>query len=291
MKWRLFFRFLAVVMLGFLAFALFIVLQIPSEAKLKGCLTASMNEVELCPGSKSYAPLRQISPYVAKAIVISEDADFWNHEGFDWEELEKSFQENWETGTYKRGGSTITQQLAKNLFLSKRKSLLRKGIEALITARIEKVLTKNEIIERYLNVVEFGPKVYGIKAAARYYFNKSPAEVDLLESAFLAMLLPNPVKYSVSFRKKELTPFARKRVKRILRDLGRTGRVPMSEANAALARVDWVFKPAPEDDLLFSEEELDAMANDSGEDLEPSATDLESQPVDPELEKELMMEN
>lgn len=291
MKWRLFFRFLAVISLAFLAFALFIVLQIPSEKTLKGCLTASMNEVELCPGSKSYASLRQISPYVVKAVVISEDADFWNHQGFDWEELEKSFQENWETGSYKRGGSTITQQLAKNLFLSKRKSLVRKGIEALITWRIEKVLTKKEIIERYLNVVELGPKIYGIKAAAKYYFNKSPGEVDLLESAFLAMLLPSPVKYSVSFRKKELTPFARKRVKRILRDLGRTGRVPMAEANAALARVDWVFKPAPEDDLLFSDEELEAISDEPIRDLEPSPTDAESQPVDPELEKELMMEN
>lgn len=290
MKWKILLRFFVTVFLGLLAFALFIVLQIPSDATIKGCLRATMNDVELCPGSNSYVPLKRISPYVAKAVIISEDADFWNHQGFDWEELEKSFHENWESGTYKRGGSTISQQLAKNLFLSKRKSLLRKGIEALITWRIEKVLTKNEIIERYLNVVELGPDIYGIKAAAKYYFNKSPAEVDLLESAFLAMLLPSPVKYSVSFKKKELTPFARKRVKRILHDLGRTGRVPMAEAHASLARVDWVFKPAPEDDLFFSDEELDAL-NEIPMDEVPTESDLEYQTVDPDLEKELMIEN
>lgn len=249
---RAFLIFFSVVLFSVLAVALWVFLQIPSEKELKGCIVTKMYEVNLCPGSKDYVPLRQISPYLQRAIVASEDGSFWTHNGFDWEALEKSARENWEKGVYKRGGSTITQQLAKNMFLTKNKTLARKGIEALITVKIEKTLSKKEILERYLNVVEFGKGIYGVKAAARFYFKKSPAELDLVESAFLAMVLPNPVKYSRSHSQKSLTPFAHRRIRKIISDMARNGRVSADEADAALAKATWMFgeppPPAPEED-------------------------------------------
>ncbi len=247
-------------------FALYIFLQIPSDKEIRGCLTTKMYEVHLCPGSAAYTSLRQISPYLQKIIVLTEDSNFWTHNGFDWDSIEKSAKENWEKGVYKRGGSTITQQLAKNMFLSKNKSLFRKGIEALITTRIEKALTKKEILERYLNVVEFGKNIYGVKAAAKFYFKKSPAELDVVESAFLAMVLPNPTKYSRSFFKKELTSFARKRISQIVGNMYHYNRISQTEYDIAMTQLEG---------FLGSGLAIDAV---------PTATDSESPMTLEELE-------
>lgn len=247
-----------------LMFCVYVLLQIPSEKEIRGCMTTKMYHVSLCPGSKDYVPLGAISAYMQRAVVISEDANFWNHKGFDWEELEKSARENWEKGEYKRGGSTITQQLAKNMFLSKDKSITRKLVEALITGEIEKALKKKEILERYLNVVEFGKGTFGVKAAASYYFKKSPSELSLVESAFLTMLLPSPQKYARSFHQKTLTKFAQKRVRRIVTDLERTGKVSQEEAGAALAQMDTIFRGEAEEGAasLPDEESPDTGAED-----------------------------
>lgn len=218
--------------------ALWVFWQIPSEKEIKGCLVTQMYGVNLCPGSKDYVPLNRISPNIQRAVIMSEDASFYTHHGFDWESLEKSARENWAKGQFKRGGSTISQQLAKNMFLTKDKTLVRKGIEALITMKIEKTLTKKEILERYLNVVEFGRGIFGVKNAARIYFNKSPAELDVTESAFLAMILPSPVKYSRSFHQKALTPFARRRIQRILNDMQKTGKIGPDEYVNGLDRME-----------------------------------------------------
>lgn len=232
----------AVLFFVILMFGVYVLLQIPSEKEIRGCMTTKMYHVSLCPSSKDYVPLGAISAYMQRAVVISEDANFWNHKGFDWEELEKSARENWEKGEYKRGGSTITQQLAKNMFLSKDKSITRKLVEALITSELEKTLKKKEILERYLNVVEFGKGTFGVKAAASYYFKKSPAELSLVESAFLTMLLPSPQKYARSFHQKSLTKFAARRIHRIVNDLQKTGKVSEDEAAAAIAQMDTIFR-------------------------------------------------
>jgi monofunctional biosynthetic peptidoglycan transglycosylase len=178
-------------------------------------------------------PLKQISPYLQKTVVLSEDSSFWTNQGFDFQEMQNSFKQNMEKGKFVRGGSTITQQLAKNLFLNKEKTLTRKALEAIITIRIDKVLSKREILERYLNVVQFGRNLYGVKAAAEFYFKKEPAELDLVESAFLTMLLPNPDIYSKSFYKKELTPFAEKRINELIDRLYRYSRISESEYDSA----------------------------------------------------------
>ena len=215
--------------------------QIPSEKFIRGCFTTQMYQVELCPQGPNYVPLKSISPFMQKTLLLAEDSTFYQHKGFDWESIEKSAQENLQRGTYKRGGSTLTQQLAKNLFLTKDKTLTRKALEAVLTLKLEQVLSKSEILERYLNVVEFGKDIYGIKAAARHYFSKSPSQLDLAESAFLVMLLPNPVKYSTSFHRKELTAFARNRIETLITNMYQYHRVTQTDYDVALARIDNLF--------------------------------------------------
>ncbi len=219
----------------FTAFAAYVFWKVPSDKTIKGCFTTSMYQVYLCPGSKNYVPLKQISPYVIKAILSTEDSAFFSHDGFDWEQMENSFKKNIEKKGFYRGGSTITQQLAKNLFLSKEKSILRKVVEAAITRKLETVLSKPQILERYMNVVQFDKNVFGVKAAAEHYFHKAPSQLNLMESAFLAFLLPNPEKYSRSFHQKQLTPYAHKRLKQIIFNLYSAHRVSEEEYQGALA--------------------------------------------------------
>lgn len=142
-----------------------------------------------------WVPLDQISPYLIKAVLIAEDDKFWSHEGFDYEAIQKAIEKDLKTKKFKFGGSTISQQLARNLYLSPRKSLLRKLREALITWKMEKVLSKKRILELYLNVVEWGEGIFGIEAASRHYYGKPSSDLSPMESARLASVLPNPKRY------------------------------------------------------------------------------------------------
>jgi monofunctional biosynthetic peptidoglycan transglycosylase len=139
-----------------------------------------------------WVPYKKISMNLKRALVASEDANFIEHEGFDWEALQKAYEKNLKKGKVVAGGSTISQQLAKNLFLSGRRSLLRKAQEAVITVMIESVMSKRRIFEIYLNIIEWGNGVFGAEAAARYYFRKGAAELDAFEAAKLAAMVPNP---------------------------------------------------------------------------------------------------
>lgn len=172
---------------------------------------------------KNWAPLKQISTYGKWAIIFSEDWSFYEHEGLDIEQMKVAVNEMLEEKRF-RGASTITQQMVKNVFLSQSRSVWRKIHEIILAQKVEKVLTKQKILEVYLNVIEFGPNVYGIRNASYHYFKKHPSGLTPREAAFLAMLLPSPKKYSVSFKNRRLTRFAQKRVNAILRKL-RMGRV------------------------------------------------------------------
>lgn len=143
-----------------------------------------------------WVPLSNISPYLIKAVLIAEDDKFWNHEGFDYEAIQKALEKDLKAKKFKFGGSTITQQLARNLYLSPEKSLIRKISEAVLTWRMEKVLSKKRILELYLNGVEWGEGIFGIEAASRHYFGKPSSELTPEEAARLASVLPNPRKYS-----------------------------------------------------------------------------------------------
>lgn len=144
---------------------------------------------------QTWVPLARISPYLRRAVVVGEDAMFYSHEGFDWEGIKAAAVKNLKQGTLHRGGSTITQQLAKNLYLSPKKTMLRKIREALITRELERHLTKKRILEIYLNVVEWGHNVYGAEAAARHHFKKSARALTRREAALLAAMLPSPRKH------------------------------------------------------------------------------------------------
>ena len=150
------------------------------------------------------------------AILISEDWAFYSHPGYDESQIREAIEESIESGKLKRGASTITQQVVKNVYLSQEKSIIRKIREIWLATKIEKVLGKKRIFEIYLNIAEWGEGVFGIRDASRRYFNKSPSELSAKEGAFLAMLLPSPKKYSVSYRKKTLTRYARRIIHSIL---------------------------------------------------------------------------
>jgi monofunctional biosynthetic peptidoglycan transglycosylase len=174
---------------------------------------------ELLKLSKNWTPIDQISTVAKWAIVISEDWAFYEHNGIDFNQLEIVIEESLEEKELVRGASTITQQVAKNLYLSNERSLFRKIKEAIIAYKLERNLSKEVILAHYLNLIHLGEGIHGIKQASRHYFNKSPSNLSAREGAFLAMLLPSPVKYSTSFRKKELTPFATKIIESVLKKL------------------------------------------------------------------------
>lgn len=139
-----------------------------------------------------WVPYDRISPHLKRAIVAAEDSKFLNHEGFDIEGIQHAVEKNLKKGKLVAGGSTISQQLAKNLFLSGDRSFIRKGQEAIITLMIESTWSKRRILEVYLNVIEWGNGVYGAEAAARRYFKTSAANLNARQAAQLAAMVPNP---------------------------------------------------------------------------------------------------
>jgi len=156
---------------------------------------------------QQWVPYERISLNLKRAVIAAEDQKFLDHEGFDWEQMEKAFEANQRRGRIRRGGSTISQQLAKNLFLSAERSYLRKGEEAILTTMIELLLEKRRILEIYLNVIEWGDGLYGAEAAARYYYGASAASLNLEQSTRLAAMIPNPRYYY----RRGVTPYLEQR--------------------------------------------------------------------------------
>ncbi len=146
---------------------------------------------------QKWVPLSRISPFLVKAVLIAEDDKFWSHSGFDVDAIQKALEKDLKAKKLKFGGSTISQQLAKNLYLSPSKNPLRKIREAVITWRLERELSKKRILELYLNVAEWGEGVFGVEAASQRYFGKAAAALGAEESARLALVLPNPRRFRV----------------------------------------------------------------------------------------------
>lgn len=249
--------------------------NIPSIANINDCFTTSMFQVELCPKSGNYVRYGNLPKHLVASLIAAEDATFFFHKGFDWEEIQDSFEKSMDAGRWVRGGSTLTQQLAKNLYLSKEKSLVRKLKEFFIAKQIEEKLTKPQIIEKYLNVVEFSKGVYGIQKGAYHYFQKSPSELTPAESAYLVSLLPNPIKYSSAFHaRKELSRFNKRRVSSILYILKVQGKISEEDYNYEVARAEiGLWTPyAPE--VMFTAED----ASGSVDGTEPAGENPEESP-------------
>jgi monofunctional biosynthetic peptidoglycan transglycosylase len=181
-------------------------------------ITNSINSVQNNKGN--WTELKNVNRDLLYAIVLSEDAQFFHHDGIDYDALIAALAENIKTHEWRFGASTISQQTAKNLYLTSSKTLSRKLQEVLITYRLEDALSKNEILEIYFNLVEFGPGLYGIGNACAYYFNKLPADIDAAEGAYLALLMPSPRKYHYTlFQNDNWSPALMKKHQRILRDM------------------------------------------------------------------------
>ena len=146
---------------------------------------------------RHWIPLKSMSPHLVRSVIAAEDARFCEHHGFDFEAIRNAMATNSRGGKV-RGGSTISQQTAKNVFLWPGRTWVRKALEAWITVYIEAIWDKKRILEVYLNVVEWGPGIYGAEAASRYHFHKSAGALDAREAALLATVLPSPLKWSAS---------------------------------------------------------------------------------------------
>jgi monofunctional biosynthetic peptidoglycan transglycosylase len=160
--------------------------------------TAFMERYLEKPGAKvrhAWVPYERISEHLKRAVIAAEDARFLDHEGFDWEAIQQAMQKNERRGKVVAGASTISQQLAKNLFLSGERSWLRKGEEAAITWMMERTLSKRRILELYLNVAEWGEGVFGVEAAARHHFGVPAAALGPEQAVWLAAILPSPRRY------------------------------------------------------------------------------------------------
>lgn len=210
LMWLLRAASITILVLG--SYTTWVVVSTPNALAIKSCLITKYYKVSLCEKNKNYVYVSRVGGYLKNLILIAEDAGFYYHNGFDWKELKKSFESNLSLRRIARGGSTITQQLAKNVFLPFDKTFTRKFREAIITRDLEQLLTKHQILEKYLNVIEFGPHIYGVGQASMHYFNKTADQLNLLESAFLTYLIPNPKDHYRTFKNKKLTPYARKRI-------------------------------------------------------------------------------
>ena len=201
--WRWTRRALLALVLVFVAWHVWLLGQVlwwkwvpPSETSFMSLRLDELNEKK--PDAElryRWVPYEQISLHLKRAVVAAEDDKFVDHEGFDWDGIQKAIEKNQKKGKAVAGGSTISQQLAKNLFLSPSRSYFRKAEEAIITVMIEALWDKRRILEVYLNVVEWGNGIFGCEAAAQRYYRLPAAQLGPAQAARLAVMLPNPRKY------------------------------------------------------------------------------------------------
>lgn len=195
-------------------------------------------EMETGPGSAQWTPISEISPFFVHAVLGHEDAGFFRHEGFSTSSIRLALVRNLRQGRYVYGASTITMQLVKNVFLRREKTLARKVQEVLLTWWLESVMEKARILELYLNVIEYGPQVYGIRAAAQHYFGRLPSELGPAQSAYLATILPNPKAFHSHYEEDALPARHRRRTERFLRTLGSRGRYDQLAVDSAIADLE-----------------------------------------------------
>jgi monofunctional biosynthetic peptidoglycan transglycosylase len=199
-------RLLVALLIAAAAYGAYVVLGLPSPSRVRSLATTNPAATALmrqreeearragrqARRAQAWVPLGRVSRHLIRAVLASEDQKFFGHDGVDWEALQKSVDEDRKKGRFARGGSTITQQLAKNLFFSTQKTLTRKLRELVAARWLEQDLSKRRILELYLNVIEWGDGIYGCEAAARHWYGKGAADLDEGEAAGLAAMIPNP---------------------------------------------------------------------------------------------------
>lgn len=190
--------------------------------------------VDVGPDEKDWTPYDRVSKNLLNAIIASEDGRFYTHHGLDLAEIKHSIDTNIKRRRYARGGSTITQQVVKMAFLSREKTLIRKSREAIGAVLLESVLSKDEIITWYVNLVEFGDSIYGARAAAQSYFGTKPDLLTIEQAVQLAMILPNPGKWSKGLRTRSLTDFGHRRFAAIVIRMEKQGHLTTTQRDHAL---------------------------------------------------------
>jgi membrane peptidoglycan carboxypeptidase len=194
----------------------------------------TLGETTTGPGTPAWTALDDISPFMVAAVLTTEDGAFYKHKGFNHSAIRSSVQANLKARRFVRGASTITMQLAKNLFLARDKALSRKIEEVILTDYLEQVFRKDDMMELYLNVIEFGPDVYGVTQAADYYFGRKPEELNVGECFFLASLLPSPIRYGKLREKGEISETWMRHLKALMEIAARNGKITHAELEDGL---------------------------------------------------------
>jgi len=255
---------MAIAMLALLVDAF---LNVPDFKELKGSVEMptyrnhqKVGTRMIGPKAPGWVPISQVSDNLIWAVVSSEDTSYFSHEGVDYHELREALKKDLKEGRFVRGGSTITQQVVKNIYLGRQKTLWRKLKEFIWARELSRQLTKGEVLALYLNLAEWGPGVYGVGQATQYYFGLKPYELSAKQAAYLAMLLPAPTKYHTYFVKKELTQWANRRVGQILRIMLKMKWLDEGNYGLALSEPLWgntgvlVASPADEDSSLENDD-------------------------------------
>lgn len=196
--------------------------------------TGKIFPFDVGPKNKNYVRLPEISKFLRSSVLALEDAKFYDHRGIDYDEVLNALS-SYQMGGRLRGASTISQQLVKNLYLTHERSFRRKFFEALITLRIECSLSKNKILEIYLNSIEWGRGLIGIKQAAFYYFKKRPKDLSLQESVFLAAIIPNPTRFGRLQEDQLPKQFVRRQMSRALQSLFESDQISIEQYQEALS--------------------------------------------------------
>ena len=189
------------------------------------------------PTNKKYTRISHISRHLVRAVVALEDSRFYQHRGFDFVEVVDAIEASLEDGERLRGASTITQQLVKNLYLTPERSFRRKILEALIAVKVEASLTKTQILEIYLNSIDWGRGIFGIRDAANTYFGKYPNALTLKESLFLAAIIPNPRRFGRLTDGEPPRRFVRRQMMRALREMYRQGQISLEEFRGVIDEI------------------------------------------------------
>lgn len=225
------------------------------------------SETTTGPGSSSWTELDDISPFMVAAVLTTEDGAFYKHHGFNHNAIRNATAANLKARRFARGASTITMQLAKNLFLSREKTLSRKIEEVILTDYLEQAFRKDDMMELYLNVIEFGPDVYGITRAADYYFGRKPEELNLPECFFLASIMPSPIRFGRARDKGQVSDGWMSHITALMQIAGKNHKVSASELSEALSQTIVFRKPGdprPEPRKPVSSTRRDPLEDDQG---------------------------
>ena len=225
------------------------------------------SETTTGPGSSSWTDLDNISPFMMAAVLTTEDGAFYKHHGFNHSAIRNSAAANLKARRFVRGASTITMQLAKNLFLSREKTLGRKIEEVILTDYLEQAFRKDDMMELYLNVIEFGPDVYGVTRAAEHYFGRKPEELNLPECFFLASLMPSPVRFGRQRDKGQVSEGWMRHLQALMEIAAKNGKVSKAELAEGLAQPIVFVRPGdprPEPRKPASSGRRDPLEEDSG---------------------------